>query len=176
MAEQLPFSLQEGEKVLAEVKPQMAGFVLSRIGNSLAGIIILALLFGFLFWSTAITYVTVLLVVLIAWIVIAPFIAYGKYKYWITNMRVIGSRGLIGYSIESIPLENITDVTLTRTLVEQILNLSSLVIVPIGGMAVSYRRGGGANYFTALAPEQALDLQKSIFKLRDERKKVVRSM
>ena len=141
--EELPFNLQKGEKVLDEVEPQKNGFVLTRILNGLfptavvcaiAGIYItigaskadLGLGFG-IAATVALFFVAMLVEALFA------FVAYGKFMYWITNYRVIGRRGIIGYSIDSIPLENITDIIIGRSIAERVLGLSSLRIIPIGG-------------------------------------------
>ncbi len=99
--------------------------------------------------------------------------------YWITNRRVIGRRGFIGYTIDSMPLENVTDVLVNRTIMDRILGLSSLVIVPIGGGSGTFIQDAGSrsgiiegvsNYFPALRPEKARHLQALVFHLRDARK------
>ncbi|MDE1798236.1 MAG: PH domain-containing protein [Candidatus Micrarchaeota archaeon] len=171
MSEDLPFTLQQGEKIHAEVKPEKTAFILSYLLVSLLSLAVVGFFLSLFLWRAA---PGLLLGLLGLWLLIAiavPFLQYERYKYWITNMRVIGRRGLIGYSVESIPLENVTDVTLNRSLIEQVLGVSSLLIVPIGGLVVRPRRGGGANYFPALKPGHALELQALLFKLRDIRKK-----
>jgi uncharacterized membrane protein YdbT with pleckstrin-like domain len=169
----LPFTLQEGEQIYSEVKPEKTGFILSMMVGSLISMLVLLFILLWVilnFDSILLDVLAVVVVVVIA--VLYPFISYGKFKYWITNHRVVGQRGFIGYSVESIPLENVTDVTLNRGIVEQILSLSSLYIVPIGGTTYGRRGGmGGANYFPALKPDHAVELQALIFKLRDARKK-----
>ncbi len=108
--------------------------------------------------------IIVLLLALIASVATA-YIAYGKYEYWITNQRVVGSRGVIGYSIDSIPLEMIADVVVNRGIVDRLLNLSTLFIMPVGGSGMMYasRRGGGlggTNYLQALPEQEAMRLQR----------------
>jgi uncharacterized membrane protein YdbT with pleckstrin-like domain len=170
----LPFTLQDGEVIYSEVKPEQMGFILSRMVGSIVMILIVLfflLIFTLSFGSILLDVVIVVVVVALG--LISPVISYGKFKYWITNHRVVGQRGFIGYSVESIPLENVTDVTINRGMVEQILGISSLYIVPIGGVMMYGRRGGmgGVNYFPALKPDHAVELQSMIFKLRDARKK-----
>jgi uncharacterized membrane protein YdbT with pleckstrin-like domain len=106
---------------------------------------------------------------------IKPIVQYGKSWYWITNHRVIGKRGFLGYSINSVPLENVADVVLTRTLLDRLLGLSSLIVVSMGNASV----GEGAtedektqspNFFPALTEETARELQRVLFNLRDELK------
>ncbi len=170
----LPFTLQEGEQIYSEVKPEMGGFILSRMLGSLIGAVFILFVVLFFLWSFNNIILDAVAVVLVVGIsLLSPFISYGKFKYWITNHRVVGQRGFIGFSIESIPLENVTDVTLSRGIADQLLGLSSLFIVPIGGVMMYGRRGGmgGVNYFPALKPDQALQLQALIFNLRDARKR-----
>ena len=170
----LPFTLQDGEGIYAEVKPEMGGFIISRmVGSLISMIIVLVVLLLFLWNFSSILLDILVVVVVLAIAVLNPFISYGKFRYWITNHRVVGQRGFIGYSVESIPLENVTDVTINRGIMEQLLSLSSLYIVPIGGAMMYGRRGGmgGVNYFPALKPDHAVELQALIFKLRDARKR-----
>lgn len=168
----VPFSLQDKEKIITELKPERKGFILSSIIKNIIGVAILLVISWFILGALILNIFSYLLILFIAFNIIAPFIAYDRYKYWVTNLRVIGSRGLIGYTVESIPLENITDVTLIRNIEDQMLGISSLLIVPIGGLMVGYKRGGGSNYFPALKPDKALELQSLIFKLRDARKDI----
>src|SRR5208283_4430147 len=175
----LPFTLQDGEQIYSEVKPEMGGFILSRLIGSIVGSIIIIILLLFFVWNFgSIPLDLAIIIIVVAWALINPFISYGKFKYWITNHRVVGQRGFIGYSIESIPLENVTDVTINRGIADQLLNLSSLFIVPIGGVMMYGRRGGlgGVNYFPALKSDHAVELQSVIFKLRDARKKEMNKM
>ncbi len=176
--EKLPFSLQKDEKIIRELKPQLFGFIITRtIGGFLGLIILIALaVFIAIFLNVSLQGVLigiVLIPVLILLISVGPLISYGKTWYWITNHRVIGKRGLLGYSIDSIPLENVNDVLLSRTLLDRLLGLSSLTIVPIGGNArdsgsQSYESIQNANFFSALTQKTARELQRVLFNLRDE--------
>ena len=62
-------------------------------------------------------------------------IAKDKFRYWLTNRRVILSSGFIGYKIRSIPLERISDVGLSRTLPEILSGVSSVVVRDMTGEA-----------------------------------------
>ena len=74
-------------------------------------------------------------------IVVAPLvwlfasIAQDKYRYWLTNRRVILASGFIGYTVRSIPLERISDVGLSRTLPEMMTGVSSVVVRDMTGEA-----------------------------------------
>ena len=181
----LPFNLQEGESIVEEVRPDKFGFLVSRSMNGIAAAVVLGIVSGFiayLFEGSAIAGVLLgilAFMVLLLVVLITPLISYGKFMYWITNHRVIGRRGFIGYTIDSMPLENVTDVLVNRTIMDRILGLSSLVIVPIGGGGGAFIQDAGSrngiiegvsNYFPALRPEKARHLQALIFHLRDARK------
>lgn len=177
--EKLPFHLQNGEKIMRELKPQFGGFMLTRALGSYIGILLLAIAImvgaillkqvpdGFLIEITLIPF-------LILVVSIVPFISYGKSWYWITTHRVIGKSGCVGYSIDSIPLSNVNDIVLARTLLDRMLGLSSLMIVPFGGSDSRTSTFGsndmtqGANFFPALPQKIAKELQRVLFNLRDE--------
>ena len=56
-----------------------------------------------------------------------------KYRYWLTNRRVILSSGFIGFQVRSIPLERISDVSLSKTFPEMLAGVSSLVVRDMTG-------------------------------------------
>ncbi len=184
LKKEVPFNLQKGEKVLEEIEPQKNGFVWARVLRGIVPAALICAIAGIYitlgasavhlgFWFGVGATVALFLFVLLV-IVAFAFVAYGKFMYWVTNYRVIGRRGVIGYSIDSIPLENITDIIIGRSIPERILGLSSLRIIPIGGTSISYGKYGGmssANYFPALQPDHAKELQERIFDLRNKRKK-----
>jgi uncharacterized membrane protein YdbT with pleckstrin-like domain len=184
MKEELPFNLQKGERLVEDIIPDRRGFVLSRVINGLFPSGIMSLVLGVYaaigisaaklnLWIGVVALILFFItIVAVNWAV--ALVAYGKFRYWVTNYRVVGRRGVIGYSIDSIPLENITDVIIGRGIAERILGLSSLRIVPIGGAQIAYGRYGGissTNYFPALMPKHARELQEKIFELRNKRKK-----
>jgi uncharacterized membrane protein YdbT with pleckstrin-like domain len=181
---ELPFNLQKGERVLDEIEPKKNGFILARLLRGLvpcAAICVIAGIYivlgaskvGLGIWAGIALVVLVFFVAMLL-VYVAALLAYGKFKYWVSNYRVIGRRGVIGYSIDSIPLENITDIIIARSIPERILGLSSLRIIPIGGTSITYGKYGSmssANYFPALVPGHAKELQEKIFDLRNKRKK-----
>jgi len=182
--EELPFNLQKGERVLDEIEPQKDGFVLTRMLRAIVPVAVICVIAGIyitlgahavhLGIGVGIAATVLLFFVVMLIVYAAALIAYGKFKYWVTNYRVIGRRGILGYSIDSIPLENITDIIIGRSIPERILGLSSLRIIPIGGTSITYGKYGNmssANYFPALIPDHARELQEKIFDLRNKRKK-----
>jgi uncharacterized membrane protein YdbT with pleckstrin-like domain len=197
LLEKLPFQLQSGEKIIRELKPQFLGYMVSKSFGGYLGIlalIIFILSAGIIVFSgvlagvlsaillrqvseSLLVGIAVLPLTLLVIISIKPFISYGKSWYWITNRRVIGKRGFLGYNIDSVPLENVSDVVLTRTLLDRLLGLSSLIIVPMGGDSRLYEgsdyseKARNSNFFPALPQEMARELQRVMFNLRDELKK-----
>lgn len=64
---------------------------------------------------------------------LCAIVAKDKYRYWLTNRRVILSSGFIGFKVRSIPLERISDVSLSRTFPEMLAGVSSLVVRDMTG-------------------------------------------
>ncbi len=85
-----------------------------------------------------------------------PFVhlAFGKYRYWLTNRRVILGSGVIGFRVRSIPLERVSDVALSRTLPELLAGITSVIIRDMTGEALS-----GKSLF---AVENAAQVQKQV--------------
>ncbi len=189
----LPFRLQEGEVILKSFKPNRKVIVKFAFGGIIASLFILLFAVAPLisvFYSTtskgssgmAMLIVVGAMAGLIALIlllsVVTAFLGYRKYSYWITNHRTIGRRGIIGYTTDSMPLENVADVVVSRGILDRILGLSSIYIQPIGGAGFSIpvrgmglNRLSGTNNFQGLNPSEAPDVQQLIFHLRDLRKR-----
>ncbi|MGC8581219.1 MAG: PH domain-containing protein [Thermoplasmata archaeon] len=183
----LPFQLQTGEKVHAIITPEKNQFIVKFTIGLVSGLAFLYLFLAviLLIKTTpndmvfAVDVLVILGVIFLVVILVTFFvanIAYNKYYYGITNHRVVGQRGIIGYIIDSIPLENIADVIISRQILDRMLGISSLVITPIGGSIVGTPGYGtntfsGSNVFQALLPDKAVDIQQLIFNLRDRRKK-----
>jgi uncharacterized membrane protein YdbT with pleckstrin-like domain len=182
---ELPFSLQQGETIEYEVRPNKRGFILQRfIGVVIAGIIIAV--FSSLLLATGtpplptpyilISFFGIMVTVILIGIFVS-IVSYNKYRYWITNNRLISGRGIIGYSVDSLPLEMVQDVVMNRSIADRILGLTSLYISPIGGMIVlNNARISSVNYLRALNVDEAKKIQAVIFELRDERKKEVKTI
>jgi uncharacterized membrane protein YdbT with pleckstrin-like domain len=142
-------------------------FLLSSLVSGSGQLLAVAILFVFIF----------LLIVVVS--VVFAFISFAKFRYWVTNQRTVGRRGVIGYSIDSIPLETISDVVVQRSVSDRILGLSTIFIQPFGGSAMGgygagqYRFGGigSTNSFLGLTPTDATEVQRLIFHLRDIRRR-----
>jgi uncharacterized membrane protein YdbT with pleckstrin-like domain len=165
------FELQEGEKVVKDIKPLLVlkwyFFITSAIGVIIFMLFFvwmifllpLFLMFGFIF-----------LVILVILYLIANN-RYNYQHYWITNKRVLYRRGLIGYRISSIPLERISDVIVSRTFFERIFGFGSILIQSLAGQ-ISYPRGGrlGAEGSLIAIPDPE-GTQKLIFELIKKKRK-----
>lgn len=160
------------------------------VAGLLSGLAFLVILIpiGAAFLSTGVSLsflylIAAFLIAVFALIVVASVVyallAFGKYRYWVTNHRTVGRRGVIGFSIDSIPLETISDVVVQRSIADRIFGLASVWVQPFGGSsfggygAAQYRFGtmGGTNSFLGMTPPEASDVQKLIFQLRDVRRR-----
>jgi len=169
----LPFSLNEDEKIVDTVKPVWVGYLLR---NSLHGIFSSIFIAVFLGLFAAIAgLVAALITFLVVWIIgialslVSAKISYSKFTVWITNQRIVSAVGFIGFHTESLPLENITDVVINRGLIDRLLNLSSIMAIPIGGLNIST-----VGFIPALHPDDAIKLQKLIFDLKNARIKALK--
>lgn len=183
LLEVLPFRLQNGETIIRELKPQFLGFMIIKAHKdylTLLGLVVVLITAIFIlrsslvgFWGEILLlpFFIILLVLIIS---LKPLIQYGKSWYWITNHRVIGKKGFLGYSVNSVPLENVADVVITRTLLDRLLGLSSLIIVSVGNAPVTENKEDGngmaesPNFFPALTENTARELQRVLFNLRNE--------
>lgn len=186
----LPFHPQSDEVIYREIVPQPRLRWRLMLGGFLGAIFFLVILLPFtisIFLSGAalgalvfvVAFVVAIVVILIVGSAIYAQLAFRKFRYWVTNHRTVGRRGVIGYSIDSIPLETISDVIVQRSVADRILGLSSIWIQPFGGSSVGgygaaqYRFGAmtGSNSFLGLLPADATVLQQLIFHLRDVRRR-----
>ncbi len=187
----LPFRLQDGEVILKAFKPSKKIIVKFATGSLVAILFFMIFLVPFLFSlvSTsggvvkngvllAVALVVGLLVLIFLVGIIFGYLGYSKYRYWITNHRTIGKRGVVGYSLDSMPLENVADVIMMRGVMDRVLGIASLYVQPIGGsgMMIPMRgmglnRYSGNNSFMGLNPDEVPELQQLIFHLRDIRKR-----
>ena len=176
--EKLPFELQKGEEITSELKPQFRGFMITRALSSyvvLFFLTIVVIIVGILInkLSQGIFLIMAVIPALLLIVSVVPYIEYGKAWYWITTRRVIDKRGFIGYTVDSIPLENVTNIILSRTLLDRLLGISSLVIVPMSGDPIpknGIRKWGSQspNYFPALPQKLARELQRVLLNLKSE--------
>ena len=160
MPEQQFFRLQEGEKIVQEIKPKRGllwYFMLPGAAMAFFGLITLLIFIGIF-----------LLLFGIATVILA-FLQYEKQFYWITNKRVIYKRGMVGYKISSIPLERISDVIVSRSFVESIFGFGSVHIQTLAGQYTPANRMGSEGALLAVPDPEGT--QELIFKLLSEKRK-----
>ena len=88
---------------------------------------------GFVRYCLVYSAMTIIGVLALPLVWLGAVIARDKFRYWLTNRRVILCSGFIGYKIRSIPLERVSDVSLSRTLPEMMAGVSSIMIRDMTG-------------------------------------------
>jgi len=176
------FKLQEGEGVVLETRP-LKGLLWYYFLGSLVGLFFLTFFVGMwlglpvLFIIVALNPSQFLLnavitgfIIFVVFLVIDILIVRRKYKmmyYWITTQRIIVKKGLIGYSINSIPFERISDALISRSFLERIFGFGSLHIQTLAGQYSMGRGGSEGNLMAVPNPE---DTQALIAKLIRQRR------
>ncbi|MGQ9641631.1 MAG: PH domain-containing protein [Candidatus Bathycorpusculaceae bacterium] len=103
---------------------------------------------------------------------------YKKHRYWVTDKRVVWRHGVIGYSITSVPLERISDVTVSRTFWERICGVSGIVIKEMGATPkyiYPYWYGAGSTFPTMIAVPNPEEIQEQILELISKKEKKANS-
>ena len=116
----------------------------------------------------------VLAAIFIALTLVLVNLMYEKYHYWVTDQRVVWRHGVIGYSITSVPLERISDVTISKTFWERICGVSGLVIKEMGAVPKYYGYYGysfGWGFPTMIAVPNPEEMQKQILELIGKKRK-----
>jgi uncharacterized membrane protein YdbT with pleckstrin-like domain len=165
----LPFQLQKGEKIIKEIKPlpvlQWYFFLRSFL-----------VIFFVLIWFIWIFFLVPMfsligLLIIGACLVLIFLISRNMYHYqyyWITNKRVIYRRGILGYTISSIPLERISDVIVTRTFLERIFGFGSVLVQSLAGQITYQRLGAEGSLLAVPDPEGT---QRLIFEMIRKKRK-----
>ena len=171
-----PFNLQEKEKIIKEIKPlpvlRWYFFIRSALG-----VFIFLLFFVWIIFipSLSLVFGLPLLFFFIVILVIIYLVANNRYNYqhyWITNKRVLYRRGLLGYTINSIPLERISDVIVSRTFWERVFGFGSVHVQSLAGQITygrHHRLGAEASMLAIPDPE---GIQKLIFESIKKKRKV----
>ncbi len=84
-------------------------------------------------------------------------------RYWLTNRRAIYKHGFFGYEINSMPLEAVADVIVSRTALERLFGFGSVHIQTEAGQSSWVRYGAEGSFLAVPAPEK---LQSKIFELK----------
>jgi len=168
------FGLNDNENIIYETRP-LKGYLWYMFASSMIGLLFLfVFLFSWMFVVLAfVPMASVSIIVIIVFIIVVDIIVVRrKYKmkyYWITSQRIIIKRGFIGYSINSIPLERVSDVMISRSFLERVFGFGSLHIQTLAGQyTVRGRLGAEGNLQAIPEPEEN---QQLIFRLIKKRRK-----
>lgn len=188
------FRLEEGEKIVENIKPLpiLKWYMFFR-GGVIGSFILIVLGFFFVInvylpsmatdlgaFPILNLYGFLLLVLFVVIPLVTSHLRYNKQHYWITNKRVIYKRGMLGYKISSIPLERISDIIITRSFWETLFGFGSIHIQSMAGQFSGGYRGGYARrgYRPGLGAEGSLlaipnpeGLQKLVFELIKKKRK-----
>jgi uncharacterized membrane protein YdbT with pleckstrin-like domain len=166
---QKQFQLQEGEKVIKDIKPlPILKWYFFLPGLFFIFFLLIGFMIPLLFLGRTFLGIAVLLILTGIMYLIANN-QYNYQHYWITNKRVMYRRGILGYRISSIPLERISDVIVSRTFIERIFGFGSIMIQSLAGQ-VTYRQRLGAEG-SLLAIPNPEGTQKLIFELIKKKRK-----
>lgn len=172
------FRLQEGEKIVEAIKP-LPSLKWFFFVKAIIGWVFFVLLFGAWFFLGsfkslgALVFSLVGFSIIILLILVVPYILavlkYNKRFYWITNKRVVGKSGLVGYKVNSIPLERISDLIISRSFLESLFGFGSVHIQTLAGqVSVRGRFGAEGNFQAVPDPE---GLQQKVFELIKKKRK-----
>ena len=142
VSEKFGIMLMDGEEVLFEAAPN--GFVRYSLINGLITSVVVALLPVVLLLAEAdasgvfgSSVVAMACISLVALIWLCSSIAQTKYRYWLTNRRVVLASGFLGFTVRSIPLERVSDVALSNSFSEMLARIQSVVVRDMTGEAQS---------------------------------------
>jgi uncharacterized membrane protein YdbT with pleckstrin-like domain len=165
-----PFELQKGEKVVKDIKPlpilKWYWFIWSSVG----------FLFFILFFSWVaflIPLISMMFIFFFLFILVILYLVtqnrYNYQHYWITDKRILYRKGILGYTISSIPLERISDVIVSRTFRERVFGFGSVLIQSLAGQITYGRRQGAEGSLLAVPDPEGV--QKLIFDLIKKKRK-----
>lgn len=165
------FKLQQGEKVIADIKPLPAlrNYYLATWLVILLVSTIWILWMPFFIFPPISGFSIVLMITLVAIIWIVANKKYQQQYYWITNKRIVSKRGLIGYRVSSIPLERVSDVIVSRTFAENLFGFGSVMVQSLAGQFTPGRHLGAEGSLMAIPDPEGT--QQQIFELIKKKRK-----
>jgi len=172
------FNLGEGENIVREIKPKSGlkwYFMLTGVGISvfvlvllLPSVVVIGVKFATFLKNFGLLFIAVIILSFSLGIAIA-ILRYNKQFYWLTNKRVVYKRGLIGYRITSIPYERISDIIISRSLLERIFGFGSLHVQTLAGQVSGTHRLGAEGVLLAVPDPEGT--QELIFELARQKRK-----
>ena len=129
--------LQEGESILADGRASKRFVFVSTLSRTLAIAVVIMGFTGFislmdgnggaLFGG----FLVVDVIALIIWGM--QHMAWSWHRWWLTDRRLVIRHGLVGYQIQSVPLERIVDVTLRVSWLDRLFGLQHIHIRDMTG-------------------------------------------
>lgn len=178
----LPFNLHEQESLVTTIKPSRAKFMAKKliVFYIVMFILLIPLVYPGIFphsmlimnQSVNLNFViAIAILILSAGALLVVWLMYSRLAFWVTDRRIVNRSGIIGYTIDSIPIDVITDVIIYRNIFDMILNGSNIHITTIDDTIYTlYKRWSGINHIPMLEPYNAMEMQKLIFQIRDQRR------
>jgi len=137
--------LEDKEKIIFRVHPLVFGFVFLKLADN-SPYWILALFYGALLFA--------MIIVFLDWLCI---------NYYLTNLRLIEERGIIGKRIMSIPLDKVQDITCKFGILGKMFSFGDLEIESAG----TY--GKIVFNFIANPRKRKEQISKAILKIKENR-------
>ena len=183
MSTNLPFNLQDGEKIILELKPVKELLVFFAASKVLVWIAVYFVFFFLVFnpekysrINSFFAFASWGFAALIVVTFIVSWLSYRQRQYWVTSERIVFKKGLIGYSVSSIPLERISDLIISRSFLEKLLGFGSIYVQSLAGQSSYTNRGYGIGAEASLQglknPEEIQELIFSEVKKKRKEQKI----
>ncbi|MEZ5175826.1 MAG: PH domain-containing protein [Acidimicrobiia bacterium] len=122
-------SLTEGETIITSFRPHWKLLFIPAIW----GIVVLVVFILIATWTDALLWLRLLGAALILlWFVVRPLVDWWFTRYVLTTERLITRRGLIAQSGIEIPLDRITNVNFSQSIIERLLGAGDLLVESAG--------------------------------------------
>jgi membrane protein YdbS with pleckstrin-like domain len=110
--------LLEGETLLYEGRPDIKKLVSAQtIGTTLVCVL------------------TIVLIPFLPLFLIVPWVAAQKHRFYLTDMRVVVTTGVIGFDTRSVPLERVSDVAIGCTWIDKMMGIQHVTVRDMTGEA-----------------------------------------
>lgn len=153
--------LLEGERLLTEGAAGTRYVHARTIGETVKAAYLLLPIAGLIGWAEGdvrvvlMTLVLLNVIYMIGWAVM--HMSWSWHRWWITDRRLVVRHGLVGYRIQSVPLERIVDVTLRASWTDRLLGLQHIDVRDMTGEVSAFSRGAGLNLWAVHDAEEVAD-------------------
>lgn len=122
--------LNPGEEMVLDLHPHWWYF--AKQAGSLAGAVVLAVVVAWLTEVDALTWITVVLVLVAAAWILYSYLVWVKTHFVLTSDRLITRKGIISRSGVQIPLERVNNVNFSQSIFERMIGSGDLTIESAG--------------------------------------------